>query len=353
MSSNDAGRPADAVYPPDGASAVGDDSLPVDSSPHPTRYALDVGSDQNFTPGHLVNTSLTASTTFVPGDEKRSASRTRPTQGSNVFWRVRALNHHPVSSDERRLLRHDRFNIAGSRKGFGYYDVNYINHARPTARTVQGAHHPVGAQPKDANFKYFRIEVQGPGGRHCVHGAPAALDVLDTHPRDCSRPTATRPIPARAPDRGTLDLREDPGRRREVLGPTTVYQGTVLRHPWCLARRRVARSPRCPQPSGAGSPRSSRPSPGSPTPPRRDSAGPVPAQISETPNVIISSRRNSHGPLGATEAYPPVTDLRAPAAGVRHLRTQRMLAIDAASEVPPSTPAPGGAPSGIDDPAPG
>ncbi|MBC2933463.1 Ig-like domain repeat protein [Nocardioides sp. zg-1228] len=77
------------VYPPVSSTPVGDDVYyqwtPVR---HATRYVLEVGNDENFTPGTFASCT-TQSTTYVPGF---ASDRCMPYQGTTTYWRVRAFD---------------------------------------------------------------------------------------------------------------------------------------------------------------------------------------------------------------------------------------------------------------------
>lgn len=138
------------LYPPDSATPVsGDIYFQWTPVQHATRYVLDVGNDENFTPG-TYQTCMTASTTFVPGDEKRTSCD--PNQGSNVYWRVRAVDQPRSPAVNGVYSDTSRFN----------YTSGAIEVLAPAANaTVQVP--TIRWEPSQDANKYA-IRVEGPGG---------------------------------------------------------------------------------------------------------------------------------------------------------------------------------------------
>ncbi|GAA1920627.1 Ig-like domain repeat protein [Nocardioides hwasunensis] len=271
------------LYPADGATDVADDIYyqwtPVQ---HATRYALDISNDSNFT---TYSTCETASTTYVPGDERRSSCN--PNQGTNVYWRVRALDL-PKGIES--------LTSASSRFTYSSGEIQVLEPGPNASVSV-----PTLRWKPSQDANKYAITLEGPGGATVT----ATTASTSWTPTELLPSDSDTDDPQRLPDRFDYWIAAIDGDGKSSV---TYHSGSFL----------VAES--VPASSSGLSPLTPLPSAGGQVPSRFPSLTWVPyastegsrvqyqLQISETNNNVIVSP-GATPILNKRLAYPAVTDL--------------------------------------------
>jgi hypothetical protein len=269
------------VYPPvTTATPIGDDVFyqwtPVR---HATRYVLEVGNDEYFTPGTYA-TCYTQSTTYVPGFDR---DRCGPSQGTTTYWRVRPIdgpaNVNGVYSDAGRFV----------------YDSGRIQPISPVG--VDPVAVPTFRWQPSPDANAYKITVTGAAGT-----VDATTSALSWTPTALLPSDSDRDDPDREPDSFTWKITAIDGDGRQS---PTFTGGTVdvLEAPLAAGP-----SPLTPLPLESGQISSRFPALAwQPIGSSVESPVYYKIRVSETPGYVLPESASPI--LSAKLAYPAVTDL--------------------------------------------